>query len=230
MSDTKDESKIEISIEEYNSLKAVRSEAETLRSKLAEQQTRLTTLSAEHEELKTKKAPKDAPKREDIEAEVRREFGEKLQSVEQSKAALEKRLRDLTVTDRVMSAIQDRVVPSARKWLRQEIEKECDIEGDLSSPTIVVKDEQGNIRWSSKRPDQKMNVDEYTEVLQTRYPEFFKSAARAGESNANTQKTTMSHTEASALTFDDLANMSNEELAKVPVHQMDKILNNTVIR
>lgn len=231
MSEEKDTSKIEISIEEYNSLKASRGEVETLRSKLQEQSTQLSSLTSEHEELKTKKLPKEGPKREEVEAEVRAQFASKLEEAEKKAGTFEKKLRELTVTDRVMSAIQDRVVPSAQKWLRQEIEKECDLEGDYSSPVIVVKDENGNIRWSSQRPDQKMNVEEYTGVLENRYPEFFKSSARSSESASNATKTVNPSSSTGAnLTFDDLSRMSNEELSKVSPMEMDKILNSTVMR
>lgn len=223
--------KIEISIEEYNGLKSSSGENATLRSNLQEAQNKYASLATEHEELKSKKAPKEGPKREEIEAEVRREFGEKLQAAETSSKTLEKQLRQLTVTDRVMSAIQDRVVPSAQKWLRSEIEKECDIEGDFSSPVIVVKDEAGNVKWSAKRPDQKMNVEEYTEALESRYPEFFRSGARGSESNGNTTKTPLqTSTNSATLTFNDLEGMSNEEIAKIPPAQLDKILNNTTWR
>lgn len=217
-----------IKIEDYNKLKASEKRLGTTESKLQDQITETETLKASYADLEKKKQPKQGAtkeEREEIEQLVRQELGEKLTATEKQKAELETRLKALTVTDRVMGALGDKVVPSAKKWLRQEIEKECDIDGDLSDPTVVVKDEKGNVRWSAKKPDQKMDVAEYTEVLQSRYPEFFASSAKPGEKESGTKTDGSTPAYVGQLSWDKISGMSDAELAAVPDKDLKNLLN-----
>lgn len=121
-----------------------------------------------------------------------------------------------------MGKLSDRIVPSAQRWIRQEIERECDLEGDLKSPKIIVKDDQGNVRWSAKKPNEKMDVEEYSEVLESRYPEFFKSSAKGGEQDNRNKGNAPTTT---SLTLERIANMSDAELRKVDTKELDSVIN-----
>jgi len=218
-----------VSIEDYNKLKAESARLKTTETKLQEQISANESLKNDFSDLEKKKQPKQGAtkeEREEIEAAVRAELGGRLTEAETKTQTLEKQLRSATVTDRVMQSLGDKVVSSAQKWIRQEIEKECDIEGDFSNPTVVVKDEKGNVRWSAKKPDQKMDLSEYSEVLQSRYPEFFVSTARQGEADKgqNTGKAGASGAQVQSVDFNRIRGMTNEELRNVPVNQLKQLI------
>ena len=219
---TKDENTINISIEEYNRLKAQSSEIKTYQTKLQDNESRYAGLATEYEDFKTKKSPK-LPSREELEAEVRREYGEKFSQNENQLKDLQGKLKNLSVTDKVLSKLNGKVIPSALKFLRSEIERECDIEGDIYEGQVIVKDDSGNVRWSPNQADKKMDVDEYVNLLSSRYSDFFLSTAREGEKDNTAKKFTTDSTN-SNLSFSDISRMTQAELDKVDPAVLKKLI------
>ena len=201
-----------ITIAEYNELKAQASRVQALEASLGEEKTKYSTLNSEYEIIKSKKKI-EGPSREDIEKELRDQYGNQLTEAQQKAEGFEAKLRKMLVTDKVIGALGDKITPSAKRWLTQEIEKECDLEGDYDNHKIIIKDDKGTKRWSSKTPNAEMNLDEYGEELSTRYPEFFKSSARAGDGDNGTKVSTPVGTV--SLSSSDVQRMSQGELNKI---------------
>jgi hypothetical protein len=220
----KKENTITIDVAEYNALKAQSEKLGKLESTITEKESTIAELkTAMSEAQKNTKGPK----REEIEAEIRSELSERITSAEKARDELLGKLKSVTITDKVMNAIGPKIVPSAQKWIRQEIEKECDIDGDFDNGELVIKDEKGNIRWSAKTPDKKMNVEEYQEVLMTRYPEFFQSNARSAETNTG-QRLTGVQTQSGTMTLTQFQNLDDKGLrdfASKNPREFDQLLN-----
>ena len=217
-----DENTISISIEEYNRLKAQTSEIKGYQAQIQETESKFAGLASEYEEFKTKKSPK-SPSREELETEVRKEYGEKFTQNENQVKDLQSKLKNLSVTDKVLSKLNGKVLPSALKFLRSEIERECDIEGDIYDGQVIVKDDAGNVRWSPNQADKKMDADEYVNLLSHRYSDFFLSTARAGEKD-NTDKKYSTSASQSNISMNDLSRMSQEELNKIDPALLKKLI------
>lgn len=202
-----------VSISEYNELKAQASRVQALETALGEEKTKYSNLNAEFEVIKSKKKI-DGPSKEELEAQVREEYAQKYSEVEAKAKQFEGLYRSAVITDTVIAKLQDKVIPSALKYLKQDIEKECDLEGDLASRNIIIKDAEGKTKWSAKTANQKMSVDEYIEELAQRAPEFFKSNARGGEVD-NTQKGVNTQTNVRKLSWADMEGMSQADISKI---------------
>lgn len=217
----KDPNMIEITIKEYNTLRADAGRMTAAESMLNEERGKYEALQSEFETFKaTKKFT--GPSKEELEAQVRGEFADKLTELERKATEFEGLYRTTVIGDSIMGKLGDRIVPSAQKWIRQDIEKECDLEGDLKSPKIIVKDDQGNVRWSAKKPNEKMDVEEYAEVLESRYPEFFKSSAKGGEQdNRNKGNAPIQ----SSISFDKVGQMTDQEIRALDPKTLDALIN-----
>lgn len=215
---------ITLSISEYNALKADAERAKILGETVAQRDARIAEVQTALTEAQKQTK---GPKRDEIEAEIRAELGERITKSESEREQLFNRLKSITVTDKVMTAIQPRLIPSAAKWIRQEIEKECDIDGDFENGELVVKDEKGNVRWSAKHPDKKMTVDEYQEVLVSRYPEFFQATARGGEPvtpGTKMQCVNVAGTNLTVAQFKQMDDNQLRDLAKTNPREFDDLL------
>jgi hypothetical protein len=200
---------VSLPVAEYNQLKSQLQGLQSYKLKLDERESELNALKSSLEEIKSKKAPS----REEIEQQLRTEFSEKLTSYEQEKTDLASKLKRLTVTDKVMSAIGDSILPDAKKFIRMEIEKECDLEGDYESGKIVIKDDNGHKRWSTKTPDKEMDVEEYvSEVLRNRYQSFFKSDARSSEPQQGESRHYTSTNSNQSFSIEKAEKMTQEQL------------------
>jgi hypothetical protein len=200
---------VSLPVAEYNQLKSQLQGLQSYKLKLDEKESELATLKASVDELKSKKTPS----RDEIEQQLRTEFGERLTSYEQEKADLAAKLKRLTVTDKVMSLIGDSILPDAKKFIRMEIEKECDLDGDFESGKIVIKDDNGNKRWSTKTPDKEMDAEEYvSEILRNRYQSFFKSDARSSEPQQGESRHYTGNTGGQTFSLEKAEKMSQEQL------------------
>lgn len=203
---------ITLSVAEYNELKAQASRVQSLETALGEEKNKYTALNTEYETIKSKKKI-EGPSREEIEQELRNQYGEQLTDAQKKAQTYEAKLRRILVTDKVLNALGDKITPAGKKWLAMEIEKECDIEGDYDNGKIIVKDPEGKKRWSNKVPNAEMDASEYGEELSTRYPEFFKSSVRSGDGD-NVHKST------SPVNF---ANVSSADIDRMDQSQLNKL-------
>jgi hypothetical protein len=212
---------VSVSVEEYNGMKAKLQGLQTFQIKLQEKETELEKLRNEINEVKSKKAPN----KEEIEQQLRNEFAEKLTSTEAQAKQFQSKLKALTVTDKVMSVIGDKVLPDARKFLRMEVEKECDLEGDFDSGQIIVKDEQGNTRWSPHRPNERMSIEEYSDVLKSRYPTLFQSNARSAEPvNGGTKFQSNPAQNKTGITWEQYESLTPEQQKNVSLEDKKRLL------
>lgn len=206
--DVTDDDKITLSVSEYNQMKASLEKIKGIDELKATYESQINELN---EKLKSKKQP-EGIKREDVEKEIRSELSKEIEETQKERDQLKSHLKRVSVTDKVLGALGDSVMGGAKKWIAQEIEKECDIEGDFDNGQIIVKDENGNIRWSATKPDQKLGVDEYAGILKQRYPEFFNSTTRSAEpQQGNRVSGNTTSNNKGAVSFQDLERMSETE-------------------
>lgn len=217
-----DSNSVTISIAEFNQLTANKAKLELAENQLREEKNKYTSLQSEHEALKLAKKS-TGPSKEEIEQQVRQEIAAELDEVKGKATNYEGQLRKMIITDKVMSLLAGKLTPSAEKFLRYEIEKECDIEGDFQNPTIIVKDQNGNPVWSKSSMNQKMGADEYVNVLEERYPDFFKSSTRSGESG-NKPNNTTSPSMGGDVSWSKAEKMSTDELKKLGPAALDNLL------
>lgn len=213
---------ISISIEEYNRLKAKDGHIQKLESQISEFKTTTNNLASELETVKSSKIK--TVNKEEIEEQVRREFGERLTAAEQRALENEKKFKTAVVTDRVLNELQkEKLLPWAADYIRRDIERDCDIDGD----SIIIKDEKGQPRWSKNTPDKRMDVTEYVQDFKSKAPQMFGSNARegvpeGGESRGTTNK------DFTKLTWDEVQKLPDAEIAKIPVKILDDLMNNSI--
>lgn len=223
------ENVVSISIAEYNQLKSESMRVKTLEQTIADEKNKYSSLNTEYETLKATKA-KNGPSAEDIEREVRSKVQDELTGLQAEKGKYEAQLRKLIITDKIMGLMAGRLTPSAEKFLKYEIEKECDIEGGFDNPAIIIKDPAGNPRWSPKQMNQKMAESEYIEELETRYPDFFKSNSKPAEPNSRPSQNSPSNFNEGTVSWSQVQNMSDAELRKVDPKQLDALLSGGIPR
>ena len=218
MSDDADRSTITLSVEEYNRLKAQNGQILKLEKDLEIYKTENLNLSGQLEEAKKKTTIK-GPNREEIEAEIRKELGEKLSALENDKTAIERKYKNVVVVDKVINALMGEGLHKwAPQYLRNKIEQECDLEGD----EVVIKDERGNARWSSETPDKKMTIAEYAKMFKNVSPEMFESTVKDGTGDSLNAKP-----KAKQISLEEYASMPDSERRKVPAEIVDSLLANT---
>lgn len=217
---TADTNKITIDISEYNRLKASDLRVSALETDLGKEREKIGTLTSEYEALKkTKKI--DGPSKEDLEKEIRSAVQAQIDELSNKTTNYEARIKKMLVTDKVLNALGDKVIPDAKRYLIHDIERECELEGDLDAPRIIFKDERGNKMYSSKKADSDMDVEEYVERLQSRAPSFFKSNTRGAEGD-NGNKTTSTN-KTSFLTKEDVDSMPREELHRIAKDEPERL-------
>jgi hypothetical protein len=217
---TTDTNKITIDISEYNRLKASDLRVSALETDLGKEREKIGTLTSDYESLKkTKKV--DGPSKEDLEKEIRSAVQAQIDELSNKNTSYEARIKKMLVTDKVLNALGDKVIPDAKRYLIHDIERECELEGDLDAPRIIFKDERGNKMYSSKKADSDMDIEEYVEKLQARAPSFFKSNTRGAEGD-NGNKTTSTN-KTSFLTKEDVDTMSREDLHKIAKENPERL-------
>lgn len=217
---TADTNKITIDISEYNRLKASDLRVSALETDLGKEREKIGTLTSEYEALKkTKKI--DGPSKEDLEKEIRSAVQAQIDELSNKTTNYEARIKKMLVTDKVLNALGDKVIPDAKRYLIHDIERECELEGDLDAPRIVFKDERGNKMYSSKKADSDMDIEEYVEKLQSRAPSFFKSNTRGAEGDNGNKSTSTNKT--SFLTKEDVDTMPREELHRIAKDEPERL-------
>ena len=213
---------ISISIEEYNRLKAKDGHIQKLESQISEFKTTTNNLTSELETVKSSKIK--TVNKEEIEEQVRREFGERLTAAEQRALENEKKFKTAVVTDRVLNELQkEKLLPWAADYVKRDIEKYCDLDGD----SIVIKDDNGEPRWSNITPAKKMDISEFVGDFKSKAPQMFGSNARegvpeSGESRGPTNK------DFTKLTWAEVQRLPDEDIAKIPVKILDDLMNNSI--
>ena len=217
---------VAIPVEEYNRLKSKDGQIATLESQISTFKTANASLTTELEEAKKNKG-KGGVSEEEVEARLRKEYGEKLTSAEQAKADFEKKYKSAVVTDKVLAELQaNKMFPWASQYLKQMIEQECDLD---EAGNLIIKDQNGNPRWSAKHPDKKMDTLEYIEGFKTRQPEFFESTSKSGVPDG-TIKTPAGNASGKAPTWDEIVSMSQAEIAKLDPKVVDDVFKTVTLR
>jgi hypothetical protein len=215
-----DTNTISVSVEEYNGMKARLQGLQTFQIKVQEKEAELEKLRSEINEVKSKKSPS----KEEIEQALRNEFAEKLTLTEKQAKELQSKLKTLTVTDKVMGAVGDKILPDARDFLKMEVEKECDLDGEFENGQIVIKDEHGNIRWSAKRPNERMSIEEYWEMKASQRPSLFKSNARGAEPVNGGTKFQINPVHKTSITWEQYTSLTPEQQRAVSLEDKKRLL------
>lgn len=200
---TTTEPKIELTVADYNRLRAKDGELQALSAQVQELRAKLDEASKAPPQKPTKEA-----NREQIEAEIRQSFAERLEEAEKAAQEYQGKYKGAVVTDRVLRTLENEKLFSwAANYVKPIIEKECDLDGD----EIIIKDENGSARWSEKHPNKKMDISEYVESLKARQPEFFDANARSNPIETQGNK---SNTNKFTVDVNKFLSMSQSELVQ----------------
>lgn len=140
------------------------------------------SLKTKLEEKEREAAEKDPQKMEELFQRklerIRSELETERNSLREQVDSLARVNKTLAVTDRVMSEIGGLFNSDAVKWIKKEVEDSCDLDEDGS---IVVKDDNGDVRYKGARP---MTLKEYGEFLVEQYPSLAKASGVSGVKDA----------------------------------------------
>lgn len=215
---------IEIPIVEYNELKGLKTKVSEYEQRLLDGNSAFETLQSEFEELRKSKTK--GPSREEIEATVRREYGDQIEALKTRANELTSTLKGRIVTDKVMGLLREKgLLPHAEEYIKRDVETLCDLDSeDFATANIVVKDQQGNVRWSAKRAGERMDITELAEeFVHTKAP-FFAADTRPGVGTTNgggANGVTRGHKPTTLAEFNRL---SPEEQSKLDVATLNEIM------
>lgn len=140
------------------------------------------SLKAKLEEKEREAAEKDPQKMEELFQRkldrIRSELETERDGLREQLEGLAKVNKTLAVTDKVMSEIGNLFNQDAVKWIKKEVEDNCDLDEDGS---IVVKDDNGDVLYKGARP---MTLKEYGDYLVERYPSLAKASGVSGVKDA----------------------------------------------
>lgn len=202
---------------EYGALKEAH---QTMQGRLADMEARfkgvdLDAISREREELAELRKNKAQESPEDLDAWKEQEtqriesiYKEKLEAAETSVESLTRERKELRVTNAAMSKMSESFTEDGRMLLKPLIERHADYEND----TIVIKDNDGEVRRSKSKPSENMSLDEFIEELKEGYPSTVKSKFRSGDKMP--AETGGRAGRSSGQGLDAYVNMSNEERKK----------------
>lgn len=173
----------------------------------------LLTESREYKRLKKESIKDPKELEETITKEVEGRFSSRVTELETLSQTQSKELKQLRVTSVVQKEANEVMLPEGIKLIQPIVERYCDYE----EGQIVIKDDNGKVRYSKKNPNEKMGVREFIDSLADEYPAIAKSTATGG-SRESGESSKGSH---DGLTQEKYLNMSEKERAALPkdVHQ-----------
>jgi hypothetical protein len=155
---------------------------------------------------KAEKDPAEADKRwQRKEQELRSQYGSEVEELKKELGQLRATNKTLQVTDKVMLDIGGLFNDDARRFIKKEVESACDFEDG----EIVVKDENGNVRYNERGTP--MTPKEYGAWLAKEYPSLAKPTGVGGTKQEGTRVATRS---SGAKTF--------AEISRLPRSQVDE--------
>lgn len=162
----------------------------------------------DYDNLRREKAEGDPQEMERLINEKKAELEERYSSHLTEKdgriSTLEKELKQLRVTDKLLSQAAAKFNDDALSLLKSQIEQEADLlEGE-----IVIKDKNGEVRVSPQDPRRPMSAEEYLNELASRYPSTVKSDFRGGSKPSGETRNGHSHGD---ITVEQYAAMTREE-------------------
>lgn len=139
-------------------------------------------LKTKLEEAERKAAEKDPAKMEELFERKLNKFkqgwDEEKTTITYELEKLRKENKTLKVTDKVMSEIAGLFNPDALKFIRREVEEQCDLDDDN---TIVVKDEDGSPIFKNGKY---LGIKDFGEMLVERYPSLAKAQGVSGSKDS----------------------------------------------
>lgn len=143
----------------------------------------LEKLKAHSEELDILKKEKATNSPEDIdkyvankEAEVTSRFESTIADLQGKVDGLSGENRELKVVDKAMSALSGHFNDDCHTFVKEIIRKSV----HKDAGDFVVKDDEGNVRYSKSNPTKKMDLEEYANEIAEQYPSMAKAKVPAG--------------------------------------------------
>lgn len=164
--------------------------------------------SKEYKKLK-KEAIKDPKELEEtITKEIESRFSSRINELETTNESTSKELKQLRVTNVIEREAAEVMLPEGIKLIKPIVDRHCDYEDGR----IVIKDDEGKVRYSKKNPKEKMSVREYIDELADEYPAIAKATGSGGgrESGQTQQR------EGGEMSLDTYLKLSPEERKKLP--------------
>lgn len=96
-------------------------------------------------------------KEAEIDSRYQKRFGSKVEELETKTQQYERELKELRVTSVVMAKAGQFIQPTSIRLLKPFVEKYC----EHQDGKVVVKDDDGNVRYSPTNPRELMTVDEF---------------------------------------------------------------------
>lgn len=219
--------KIEVEISEYNLLKAEAEKAKKLETQFSDLTTKLQTTQSEYEALKSQKTKTPSVSKDELEAEIRKSLASEIDGYKTEVDNYKSALKSRVVTDKVMTELRARnLMPEVEEYIKRDIESMCDIEGDdYKNGGIVVKDADGNIRWSSKNAGQKMDAKELADELVATKPAFFGSNVKSSPGDFGGDGSRSARAGDGSITVAQFERMTAKEQAGLPKDVINDLLN-----
>lgn len=219
------ENEMTISVQEYNQLTSKINSIADLQKELSTKNESISELTAKLEELskpKNSKSKEPEATREQIEADIRKAVQDEINSYKTQNEKLQTTLKNKIVTDQVLGALRTKgLLPDLENYIRTDIDKYCKLEGDdFEQANIVIVDDQGNSRWSSKNAGQKLSIQELADEWVSEKPAFFSSGVKQSPGNFGGNTKTSS----------GVAGITNDTFRNMPREKQDELLKDPEIR
>jgi hypothetical protein len=137
-------------------------------------------------------------------------FTGKLTELETAAEQKDRLIKELRVTNNVMSVATDFINADGLALIKPFIDQHCDWKDDK----LVIKDTEGNIRYSPNNPKQEMTAEEYLEELCTKYPSIALDKRKSGTMTGANQHS--SNGAYSGMTVDKFRAMTPQDRQALP--------------
>ena len=132
--------------------------------------------SKEYKKLKKESIKDPKELEETITKEIETRFSARINELETTNATTSKELKQLRVTNVVEREASEVMLPEGIRLIKPIIDRHCDYEDGQ----IVVKDDDGKVRYSKKNPKDKMTVREFIDSLAEEFPAIAKATGSGG--------------------------------------------------
>lgn len=165
-------------------------------------------LKQSYDELMRERANKGGDKeREDYEQHLKtdyeKRYGSKFEELTKANSELAAQNKELRVVDRVFSQIGHLFNDDCADDVKARIRSSCDLEDGA----VVIRGQDGKVRFSAKNPKEKMSIAEFAELVASERPSWAKPTQTGGAKQPG-QKLPLANG-ATKLTLADLKNMAD---------------------
>lgn len=116
---------------------------------------------------------------------IRKEFAPKLEEYETENKKLKGSLHEHLIVDKALTTVGAKFNEDAHIFVKDMIRRSMDRD---EQGNIVVKDEQGNVRYSRAKPTEKLGLEEWAEEIASKHPSIAKPTVTSGSKSAGQVK------------------------------------------